>query len=60
MPVGSELNERLGRTVGDACEHAAGLGFERVGKRGGAARAKGKYWALPVRGERPLGDATSL
>ena len=30
MPVGSELNEGLGRLVVHACEHAAGLGLRKV------------------------------
>ena len=60
MPAGSELNERLGRTDDDACEHAAAVVFGMGGKSGRTARGEGKDWALPVRGERPMGDATGF
>ena len=60
MPVGSELNEGLGRTSGQACEHAAALGFEMGGNTGGTARGEGSDWALPIRGEGVMGDATGV
>ena len=56
MPVGSELNEGLGRAQRSCGGHATELDFERFGKNGGVDRGEGKAWALPVPGEILVGD----